>query len=286
MNFNISVVIVTYNRPLSCRKTINSLLSQSTLPFEIIVIDDASSRPFNFDHPIVKVYRNQFELGLSGSRNIGVKISKGDVIAFIDDDAIADVDWIKNIERAFQEHNVDIVGGPVLPLFLLKPPKWFDVKRFGLCIGINQKDEIIGCNFIVKRSVFEKIGFFNENLGRKYKKLLSGEEIEFFKRANYTKLKILFIPDIKVYHIVHPHRLTFHYLMKRTWWEGVTQYYLILLSTSFHKDILKVSLKKIGSIAFSMLRILLSPKNTRKWILTLILQMGFFSAMLKRSIEK
>lgn len=73
MKSSVSVVIVTYNRPLSCRKAVNSLLSQSILPCEIIVIDDASSKPFEFNHPLVKVFRNQFELGLSASRNFGSK---------------------------------------------------------------------------------------------------------------------------------------------------------------------------------------------------------------------
>jgi len=117
MNFSVSAIVVTYNRPLSCKKTISSLLSQSILPYEIIIVDDASSKPFEFNHPLVKVFRNQFELGLSASRNIGVKVSRGDIVAFIDDDAIADRDWIKNIEYAFREYDADIVGGPRFPTF-------------------------------------------------------------------------------------------------------------------------------------------------------------------------
>ncbi|MEM2183617.1 MAG: glycosyltransferase [Candidatus Bathyarchaeia archaeon] len=285
MNFSVSVIVVTYNRPLSCKKTINSLLSQSILPYEIIVVDDASSKPFEFNHPLVKVFRNQFELGLSASRNIGVKVSKGDIVAFIDDDAIADRDWIKNIECAFREYDADIIGGPVFPLFLSKPPEWFDIKQFGGCIGINRKDEIIGCNFAVKRSVFERIGYFDENLGRKYGKLLSGEESEFLQRARYANLRVLFMPEIKVHHTIHPHRLTLYYLMRRVWWQGVTDYYyLFSLNVSPHKTILKISLKKMGSIALSIIRIFLSPKNRKRRLLRLILHMGFFSAILKRDI--
>lgn len=277
---NISVVIVTYNRPLSCRKAVNSLLSQSILPFEIIVVDDASSRTFEFNHSLVRVFRNQFELGLSASRNIGVKLSKGDIIAFIDDDAIADSDWIKNMRCAFLEHHADIVGGPVFPLFLSKPPEWFDVEQFGGFVGISQKDEIIGCNFAVKCSVFERIGYFDENLGRKYGKLLSGEESEFFRRAMHAQLRVLFIPDIKVYHVVFPYRLTPRYLINRAWWQGITQYYYYLTApgASFYKTMLK----KIGSIVLSVLRILLSLKSRRKWLLFFIRQMGFFYALLKK----
>ncbi|MDW8034477.1 MAG: glycosyltransferase family 2 protein [Nitrososphaerota archaeon] len=181
MDLTVSVIVVTYNRPSSCRKTINSLLHQSVLPSEIIIIDDASSKPFKIAHPLVKIFRNQFELGLSASRNIGVKISRGDIIAFIDDDAIADSDYIKNVKHAFLEYAADIIGGPVLPIFTIEPPKWFDVKQFGICIGINQKNDIIGCNFAVKRSVFEKIGYFNEALGRKYKKLCQERRWSFFR---------------------------------------------------------------------------------------------------------
>lgn len=90
-NFDVSVVIITHNRPLTTKRTINSLLSQSVLPLEIIVIDDASLNPFEIRNPLIKIHRNQSEIGLSASRNIGVKVSNGDIIAFIDDDAIADI---------------------------------------------------------------------------------------------------------------------------------------------------------------------------------------------------
>lgn len=284
---NVSVIIVTYNRKFECEKSITSLISQSCLPMEIIVIDDGSSKPFEFNHPLVKVFRNPFELGLSASRNIGVKLCRGDIIAFIDDDAIADDDWVKNIRHAVQEYDADIVGGPVLPLFLSKVPEWFDIKQFGACIGINQKD-IIGCNIAIKRSVFEKIGYFNENLGRKYGKLLSGEETEFIQRAKHAKMKIHFIPSAIVYHIIYPHKLTLYYLLKRIWWEGVTQYkhYISSLESSFSVNILKTLLKKMGNITLSMLRILFIPQNKRKWLLALILHMGFiFATIIYRKVK-
>ena len=58
---------------------------------------------------------NEKNLGLSESRNKGIKGAKGDIIAFFDDDAVADVDWLKELERMYMEYDAIAVGGKLLP---------------------------------------------------------------------------------------------------------------------------------------------------------------------------
>ena len=268
----VSVVVVTYNRHDDCKKTVESLLAQSVQPHEIIVVDDCSFIPFRYDHVLAKVVRNDRELGLSGSRNVGIQVSNGDVIAFIDDDALATQNWVKTVCRAFGG-DVDVVGGPVLPLYLKRPPKWWSHEKFGLLVGISN-ELIIGCNFAVRKALFDDVGYFNTWLGRRYGTLLSGEEEEFFRRASKVEAKFRFIPEMVVYHRVYPFRLTMIYLLRRSWWGGVTGY---LTSSLAYKR----TLRKIGRMVSCLLKVILFPKNSRRWILTFTYNFGFLFAMLK-----
>jgi glycosyltransferase involved in cell wall biosynthesis len=122
----ISVVIVTYNRPNEVHLAVNSLLHQSVKPLEIIVIDDASSTPvqIKFKDSRIKLIRFSEEHGLSKSRNHGIFESKGDYVAFIDDDCIATEHWLEEIQKGI-ELGGDILGGPLIPLFRAKPPNWW-----------------------------------------------------------------------------------------------------------------------------------------------------------------
>lgn len=90
MDDRISVVIVTYNRPAEVKEAVRSLINQSVKPFEILVIDDGSDPclTMNVDFPNFKLIRFDKERGLSNSRNFGINESKGDYVAFLDDDTI------------------------------------------------------------------------------------------------------------------------------------------------------------------------------------------------------
>jgi len=229
----ISVVICTFNRPEDCIETVQSILDQAnTYLHEIIVVDDCSKSPFKFNHDKVKIIRNNREVGLSASRNIGVKASSGDIICFIDDDAIAAPDWIKRIQDTIC-NGADIVGGIAEPLYLSPPPKWWVADLFGFFVGIKNKD-IIGTNFAVKKEVFNKIGYFNEDLGRKGGILISCEEIEFRERAKKAGLKLMFDENIKVYHKVSSKKMTISYLIYRAWGQGISK---VILKKSKEKSI-------------------------------------------------
>ena len=172
-------MIVTCNRNKDCKEVVNTVLMQRKPPHEIIIVDDASSVPFQLENIDamginIKVIINGMELGLAVSRNIGILSSTSDIIAFIDDDALAPVDWIEKIQRGFIG-SADVIGGPCKPLYLSSPPKWWNEKLFGIFVGIGNSG-IIGCNFAVKKEIFNKIGYFNEKLGRRQGKLISREE--------------------------------------------------------------------------------------------------------------
>lgn len=93
----VSVIITTQNRPFFLKRAINSVLSQSTLPYELIIVDDNSDNKFNADNinfrGINFIYHyNPKKMGGNYSRNLGVEKSSGDILMFLDDDDI----WLKN----------------------------------------------------------------------------------------------------------------------------------------------------------------------------------------------
>jgi len=92
-----TVVIATNDRK-SVYKTVESVEKQ-THPVEIIVIDDGSEYPVTIDDKNIILLRNKEPLGLSVCRNMGIEKAKGNFIAFIDDDAVADQKGIENLEK-------------------------------------------------------------------------------------------------------------------------------------------------------------------------------------------
>lgn len=133
---SVSVIICTRNRHEYLQKCLFSLLKQSVKPKEIIIVDDASTERINtanmlnkilssIDNKVsglllarneitIKYLRNMHRQGTVRSRNLGIAASKGDVIAFIDDDGYAHKDWIRNLVKPYQKNDALAVGGPVV----------------------------------------------------------------------------------------------------------------------------------------------------------------------------
>jgi GT2 family glycosyltransferase len=130
---SISVVVVTYNRHEEVKMTIRSLMAQTIRPLEIIVIDDNSNPPLTLESvdPVVKIVRTDEELGISEARNYGVKIAKGDYMAFIDDDALASKHWIAAIQQGIKE-GAEVLGGPLIPRYRSKPATSGTEQQFNL----------------------------------------------------------------------------------------------------------------------------------------------------------
>ncbi len=103
-----------------------------------------------------------------------METSTGDIIAFIDDDAVADENWLYEIVNSFEStDNAAVVGGPVKPVFRGKKIK----DELNWIIGCTSNNpptkRPLGCNMAFDKSVFTTIGVFNENLGRVKEKLVS-----------------------------------------------------------------------------------------------------------------
>jgi glycosyltransferase involved in cell wall biosynthesis/SAM-dependent methyltransferase len=116
MTARVSVVINTYNRAASLRRTLESLAQLEYPAFEVIVVNGPST---DDTEGLLKAYADRIKVGqcenrnLSESRNIGIRLAAGEFVAFIDDDAYPDPAWLDRLVEGFDEDEVAAVGGPV-----------------------------------------------------------------------------------------------------------------------------------------------------------------------------
>jgi glycosyltransferase involved in cell wall biosynthesis len=242
---SVSIILCTHRseRYEDFVEAIDSLLSQSYNNLEIIVVVDGNRELYDriLKSGIeeadkvkgkVKVILNEKNLGLSESRNKGIKEAKGDVIAFFDDDAVADEDWLKELERMYREHDAIAAGGRLMPGWITKKPKLLPEEYYWL-IGATHKgfsEEVtevrntFGSNLSFKAEVLKALGGFRGEMGVKGKGLLQGEETELCERMREKFGRgVVYNPDAIVYHKVFPERLRMRFLLRRAFWQGYSK---------------------------------------------------------------
>jgi len=193
----ISVVIPTYNRSNYLRKAVDSLLNQSRLPDEIIVINDGSCddtirylEKICKNSNIIKFY-SQKNGGPSKARNLGIKVSNGDIICFFDDDEIAHRDWIKEIVRSFEYGDIAGVGGLCIELDGENVYERYVKSRF--TGSYSKKLPYLGGNIAFYRDVLIEVGGFDE-------RLKTGEDVDLSFRIYLKNYKVIFNKKMIVYH--------------------------------------------------------------------------------------
>jgi glycosyltransferase involved in cell wall biosynthesis len=231
----ISVVICTFNRPFYLKKVLTSLYNQTLkkTDYEIVIVDSGNSHDTdeivkNICGEITTHLITAGDTGLSDARNTGIRNSTGRIIAFLDDDAQADPDWLEQILTVFDKGTPRIYacGGKVDLLWEQNRPDWIHDKmltylgRFDLGDKSRSVSGLMGLNMAFDRSVFDMIGYFDPDLGRIEGNLLSGDEVEFFNRMRRHKLLIWYNPRIHALHHVIAERITKNFFYKRYYWQG------------------------------------------------------------------
>ncbi len=169
--------------------------------------------------------------GLSRARNAAVAHAAGDAIAFLDDDAVAAPGWAAAMARDLERTGAWCLGGRVWPRWPGDEPAWLHPHLRYLLSVVDLGDEIrylrgpvfpCGANLAVRRATFERVGLFRPELGRRPGSLLSGEEIDLFRRVLRAGGTVAYTPNAVVHHVIPASRLTPTFLRRRAWWEGKT----------------------------------------------------------------
>jgi GT2 family glycosyltransferase len=181
--------------------------------------------------PQHRVVPNRHAQGLSGARNTGVSEASDDVIAFLDDDATAERNWLEVLTATFSDPSVGGVGGHVVPAWSASPPAWLPSEFWwvigcsytGLPSEIREVRNPIGANMAFRRSVFEQVGGFREEIGRVGTIPLGCEETELSIRARAAGFTVWYRPDAVVHHWVPAERVTLGYFFRRCYAEGLSK---------------------------------------------------------------
>jgi len=275
MTIQISVIICTYGHSRYLRSAIESVINQTFPPefYEIIIVNGNNQNDSELFTKELEKFPNLIVIteskpGLSIARNTGCQSAKGKFIAFMDDDAIADINWLSNIHSTFLNYSEELeaVGGKIEPLWEGKKPDWLSDELLPalslLDIGespliLNPEQFLYGTNMAFRKSVLVKLKGFSQNLGRKGKILLSNEEIYLQKKISETGGLRVFNPEIKVTHRIPDARLTKEWFIKRYYWQGISDAMMQIIeeNPSWTRRIFNTTLK-IGSV-------LISPKDIR-----------------------
>ncbi|MDF2925320.1 MAG: glycosyl transferase family protein [Paenibacillaceae bacterium] len=237
---SLSIIICTYNRADLLLLTLEAV---AVLPgiedTEVLVIDNNSrdhteemTRKFILDHEHMKLrYVFESRQGLSAARNSGIRHAQADLVAFLDDDAIPERDWILTITDTFRRvPDVQAMGGVIRPRFETRRPDWL-IKPFELPYTIVDLGSRVmeypgqlhpcGANMAFRKSVFASLSFPLE-LGRVGSALISGEETWLFNALKKKGSRILYHPAMAVEHFIPASRLTPDWIAKRYYYQGLS----------------------------------------------------------------
>ncbi|MHB1005738.1 MAG: glycosyltransferase family 2 protein [Chloroflexota bacterium] len=192
---SISVIIRTYTEARwdSLLAAVSSARQQTRPPEEIVLVVDHNQKLYERLRtavPMAVVVENRGAAGSSGAWNAGIQAATGEIIAFIDDDAVAAPDWLAELERGYRQPETIGVGGAILPMWLDGRPRWFP-DEFAWVVGCTYRglpeDEtsvrnLIGCNMSFRREAFDLAGGFlgaEQGIGHMGASPIGGDETEF-----------------------------------------------------------------------------------------------------------
>lgn len=253
----VSVIICTYTeeRLKDLHEAVDSVLAQTLLPHQVIVAVDHNRRLAeilgNRLPSDVQVVLNEGARGLSETRNAGIRASKGAVVAFIDDDAVADPAWLDMLVRRFDNPRVVAVGGRAIPRWLNGGrPNWFAEELDwvvgctykGLPVRGSQVRNMIGCNMSFRTECFDEAGFFSTRVGRNGRLQGAGEEAEICQRISRAMpwSLIVYEPNAIIHHKVPSWRIGPRYLVTRSYDEGLCKTIVKQLSSDSPQRALSV----------------------------------------------
>ena len=240
----LTAIICTYNRATYIGPLLESI-AVNDLPkteYEILLVDNnctdntreicdafmAKYSEVNFRYVV------EPEQGLSAARNKGIQEAKGDIIVYIDDDALVDTHYLRDYAEWFAAHPETMAcGGPIEPLYETSEPAWMTPYTKALLTAwMNYGDHVReyprgrypgGGNAAYRKSVFEQVGLFNTALGRKGGNLMGSEEKDIFDKMHALKMQVLYLPSPVLHHIIPQAKLEPDYFHRLTIQMGISE---------------------------------------------------------------
>jgi len=248
---DLSIIIPTLNRSAYLTELLASLkkVEIPDINYEILVVDNGSE---DDTKRVVKANRHNniqylFEPkpGLHNARHCGVCFSRGQWLAFLDDDTLVCEYWLTGIAESISEPDVVLLTGKISPLFETTPPDWaeslwkhcefgkicscYSLCDFGDSIIDIPANLVWGCNFVIKKSVLLKFnGFHPDAMPEEYKFQRGDGETGLANKIRRANLRAIYNHIIAIKHRVPKSRLHPDYIYKRGYLQGISDSYSLV----------------------------------------------------------
>jgi len=237
----VSVVVCTLDRAAYLRAALDSLVGQA-LPgdsWEVLVVDngptdDSAAVARAFEGTLPLRYLVEPALGLCHARDAGWRAARGRIVAYLDDDAVAEPGWLAAVRDAFvREPRAGVVGGPVRPIWEAPPPPWLSEHAARALTIVDwpggpklipdvRQEWLAGANMAAPRAVLEAVGGFHPRLDRIGRNMLSSGDVFLQQQVLARGWAVAYEPAMAVGHAVTPARLTKRWFRHRYYWQGIS----------------------------------------------------------------
>jgi len=232
---HLSVILCTYNRSDLLAVALESVAASqmdSSWDWEVLVVDNNSKdRTREVAAQFVSRFPGRFRYlfepaqGKSNALNTGIRESRGDILAFIDDDVVAEPTWLQNLTAPLRDPAWAGVGGRIAPPRDFTPPRWLALEgpyELGGILALFDKgpdgteltEAPFGTNMAYRRHLFEKYGLFRPDLGPCPGTEIRGEDTEFGRRVLKGGDRLWYEPSAVVHHAVPENRLRKSYFLR------------------------------------------------------------------------
>jgi GT2 family glycosyltransferase len=239
--FSVVVCVYTQDRWEDILAAVTSVRAQSLPALETLLVVDHNATLLERlsgeykEVEDVRVLANAGPRGLSAGRNTGIAAARGEIIAFLDDDAVAERDWLRHFASGYADQRVMAVGGRTVPIWASgRRPAWFP-EEFDWVVGCTYKGlppgrvqvrNVLGGNASFRRTAFDAAGGFATGIGRDGdKRPLGCEETELCIRLTRARPDAILLIDDRavIHHRVPEAREHFGYFRTRAYAEGLSK---------------------------------------------------------------
>jgi len=268
-----SIILCTYNRR-NLVLTALAALRRQTLPyelFEVIVVDNGSQdgtfaavNAYVHAGPIM-ASRNpphtwrvrcliEVQNGLSYARKTGLQVAVGEIVVFLDDDAIAQPTFLECLLAAYDGTKADAIGGRVELRWEAPRPHWVSdnmLDVLGYFAPTKERSrlqpplEVSSCNFSIKREVLLTIGRFSPLLGKRADAPISMEIADLCRRLHAAGYALWYEPEAIIEHRVPAARLTRPYFVGHAYWQGRSEVMAQYADTQQHQAVMQQKLPAV-----------------------------------------
>lgn len=239
----VTIAVCTYNRARLLTLCLESLskLKYDLSKAEVLVIDNNSTddtaavcTTAAAKYPLLCIrHIKEHNQGVAFARTRATAEAKGNIIAYIDDDCLADENWLTVITEFYAAHTETMSsGGKITPRFLVPMANWYGKYFWGLVGNYDLGKTVFqmtgvrypsGANMHFCKAAFDKYGAFDGNLGRSGNSLMAGEEKAMYLKLINAKEKVYYLPDAVVYHHVEGNKFDKAYVQRHSMGIGASE---------------------------------------------------------------